>query len=45
MWSMMVGILAAFDITPTEDNPPDETFVGNGVVRRSVTQNDKLTDS
>ena len=26
MWLMIVGILAAFDITPTEDGPPEEIY-------------------
>ena len=26
MWLMIVGILAVFDITPTEDGPPEETY-------------------
>ncbi|KAH9164504.1 cytochrome P450 [Lactarius sanguifluus] len=26
MWSTMVGILAAFDIKPTEDGPPEEAY-------------------
>ncbi|KAI9432056.1 cytochrome P450 [Lactarius indigo] len=26
MWSTMVGILAAFDIKPTEDGPPEEIY-------------------
>jgi cytochrome P450 len=31
MWSMMAGILAAFDITPTEDGPPEEKYM-SGIV-------------
>jgi cytochrome P450 len=26
MWSAMVGILATFDIKPTEDGPPEEVY-------------------
>ncbi len=26
MWSAMVGILAAFDISPTEDGPPEDAY-------------------
>jgi len=31
MWSMIAGILAAFDITPTEDGPPEEIFLSGFV--------------
>ncbi|KAH9008693.1 cytochrome P450 [Lactarius deliciosus] len=31
MWSNMVGILAAFDIAPTEDGPPEEEY-SSGIV-------------
>ena len=31
MWLMMAGILAAFDITPTEDGPPEETYLSGMV--------------
>ncbi|KAN0130018.1 Cytochrome P450 [Lactarius tabidus] len=31
MWLMMAGILAVFDITPTEDGPPEETYM-SGIV-------------
>jgi cytochrome P450 len=27
MWSMIVGILATFDITRTEDGPPEEIYL------------------
>jgi len=27
MWMMIAGILATFDITPTEDGPPEETYM------------------
>ncbi len=27
VWSVMVGILAAFDISPSEDGPPEETYL------------------
>ncbi|KAF8268439.1 cytochrome P450 [Lactarius quietus] len=27
MWLMMVGMLATFDITPTEDGPPEEIYM------------------
>jgi len=31
MWLMMAGILAAFDITPTEDGPPEQQYL-SGIV-------------
>ncbi|KAH8995347.1 hypothetical protein EDB92DRAFT_2112929, partial [Lactarius akahatsu] len=31
IWSNMVGILAAFDIAPTEDGPPEEKY-SSGIV-------------
>src|SRR5258708_4964483 len=31
MWSNIVGILAAFNVTPTEDGPPTEAY-SSGVV-------------
>jgi hypothetical protein len=31
MWLMTVGILAAFDITPTEDGPPEEKYMSGFV--------------
>jgi cytochrome P450 len=27
MWLMIAGILAAFDISPTEDGPPEEIYM------------------
>ena len=31
MWLVMAGILAAFDITPIEDGPPEETYLSGMV--------------
>jgi hypothetical protein len=31
MWSTMVGILAAFDIAPTEDGPPEEEYLSGSI--------------
>ena len=31
MWLMVAGILAAFDISPTEDGPPEEKYT-SGIV-------------
>jgi len=31
MWSTIVGILATFDITPTEDGPPEEIYLSGFV--------------
>ncbi len=31
IWSAIAGILAAFDISPTEDGPPEESYM-SGVV-------------
>ena len=31
MWLMVAGILAAFDISPTEDGPPEEKYLSGMV--------------
>ena len=31
VWLMIAGILAAFDISPTEDDPPEESYM-SGIV-------------
>ncbi len=31
VWSNIAGILAAFDITPTEDGPPEEAYSSGAV--------------
>ena len=31
MWLMIAGILATFDISPTEDGPPEETYT-SGII-------------